>query len=69
MLTKVMDIVLLCICKITPTIEIGAETNEMSKSAVQRASRRGFLTRAVDCEHSDIKSVEFVTTPPKITIP
>lgn len=69
MLTTVMDIVRLCILKTTPTIETGAEISETRRSAVQSASKSGFLTRAVDCEQSDISSVELPTTPPNITMP
>lgn len=69
MLTTTYDIVLLCIRRITPIIVRGADTNETSKSAVQSARSKGFLTRAVDCEHNEISKVEFPQIPLKTTIP
>jgi hypothetical protein len=69
MLTTIKDIVRLCIRSITPTIVIGAETNDTSKSAVHNASSSGFFTRAVDCEQSEMRSVELPQMPLNTTIP
>lgn len=69
MLTTTYDIVLLCIRKTTPIIVRGADTNEISKSAVQSASSKGFFTRAVDCEHNEMSNVELPQIPLKTTIP
>lgn len=53
----------------TPTIVIGAETNETSRSAVHNANSSGFFTRAVDCEQREMSKVELPHTPLNTTIP
>lgn len=47
----------------------GADTRDTSRSAVHKAKRRGFFTRAVDCEHNEISNVEFPQIPLNTTIP
>lgn len=69
MLTTTDDMVLLCIRKMTLMIVRGADINDTSKSAVQSANRRGFFTRAVDCEHKEMSNVELPQIPLNTTIP
>lgn len=62
------DNVLLCLSRI-PTIVSGADTIVTSRSAAQSASNKGFLTRVVDCEQSEISRVELPQTPLNTTMP
>lgn len=61
-------VVLLCRNK-TPIIVSGADTSVTMRSAAHSASRSGFLTRVVDCEQSEISSVELPQTPLNTTMP
>lgn len=47
----------------------GADTSVTRRSAVHNANSRGFFTRVVDCEQSEMSRVEFPNTPLKMTIP
>jgi hypothetical protein len=60
--------VLLCFNS-TPMMVSGAETIVTQRSAAQSANKSGFFTRVVDCEQSDISSVELPKTPLNTTMP
>lgn len=62
------DMVLLC-RNSNPMIVSGADTNDTSRSAAQRANNKGFFTRVVDCEQRDMSNVELPQTPLNTTIP